>query len=66
MRTVLRPYGRFGAGTFTHHPVGLVVAVGVVLMAIFGIPDALPFFIGSLALAGMIGFFLWLYNRNRH
>lgn len=52
-------------GLITGHPVGLVVAGGVILMAIFGIPGALPFFAGALALGGVIGFFLWLYNRNR-
>jgi hypothetical protein len=61
----VRPYGRFGVGTLTSHPVGLVVVVGVVLMAIFGIPGALPFFAGAIALGGVIGLFLWLYNRNR-
>lgn len=57
--------GPSGVGLITGHPVGLVVAVGVILMAIFGIPGALPFFAGALALGGVIGFFLWLYNRNR-
>ena len=61
----VRPSGPSGAGLITDHPVGLVLAIGVILIAILGIPGALPFFAGAILLGGVIGLSLWLYNRNR-
>jgi hypothetical protein len=61
----VRLFGPSGAGLITGHPVGIVVVVGVILMAIFGIPGAFAFFAGAIALGGVIGLVLWLYNCNR-
>jgi hypothetical protein len=61
----VRPFGPSGVGLITGHPVGIVIVIGVILMAIFGIPGAFPFFAGAVALGGVIGLVLWLYNRNR-
>jgi hypothetical protein len=35
--TEVVPFGRYGAGLFTGHPVGLVVVIGLLLMGLFGI-----------------------------
>jgi hypothetical protein len=64
-RTAVVPFGRYGAGLLTGHPVGLVVAAGVVLITLVAIPPARWFFAGSLALGAVIGFFLWLHNRTK-
>ena len=61
----VRPYGPAGVGIMTAHPVGLVISVGVILIAVFALPEAAVFFIGSLAVGAVFGFFLWLRHRNR-
>jgi hypothetical protein len=61
----VRPYGRHGVGTLTGHPVGLVVVLGVIIMAMMKLPPARPFFAGAVLIGGLFGFFLWLRNRNR-
>ncbi len=57
------PFGRYGAGLLTAHPVGLVVVFGLLLMGLAGLPEARCFFAGALVLGGIFGFFLWLRHR---
>jgi hypothetical protein len=57
------PFGRYGAGLLTSHPVGLVVVFGVLAMGLIGIPEARWFFAGAIALGRVFGFFLWLLHR---
>lgn len=57
------PYGRYGAGLFTGHPIGLVIVVCLLLIGIVGIPEARLFFVGSLVLGSLLGFVLWLRHR---
>jgi hypothetical protein len=38
----VRPYGRHGVGTLTAHPVGLVVVLGVIIMAMMKLPPRAP------------------------
>ena len=61
--STVRPYGPFGVGILTAHPVGLLVIAAVILIAVTGIPAARAFFVGSVALVAIFGFFLWLYHR---
>jgi hypothetical protein len=61
----VRPFGPSGVGLITGHPVGLVVALGIVLLTIIALPPARIFFLGAILFGGIIGFFLWLYNRKR-
>jgi hypothetical protein len=59
----VRPYGRYGGGLFTEHPVGLLIAGSVVLMALWRLAEARWFFAGSLVLGAMFGIFLRLRHR---
>ena len=60
---VVLPFGRYGGGHFTGHPIGLVIVVGLLLMGLVGLPEARWFFSGSLALGCVFGFLLWLRHR---
>jgi len=57
------PFGRYGGGRLTGHPVGLVIVLGLVLMGLIGIPEARLFFAGSLVLGSVFGLLLWLRHR---
>ena len=57
------PFGRGGAGLYTGHPVGLVVVIGLLIMGLFGLPEARWFFAGAVLLGGIWGYFLWLRHR---
>lgn len=53
------PFGRFGAGLWTGHPIGLFIAAGFVLIGLIGIPEWRWFFGASVVLGGVFGYFLW-------
>ncbi len=57
------PFGRYGGGEWTGHPIGLFIVLGFLLMGLVGIPEARLFFAGSLVLGGLCGLLLWLYHR---
>jgi hypothetical protein len=57
------PFGQYGAGLLTAHPVGLVVVLGLLLMGLVGLPEVRWFFAGALLLGGICGLFLWLRHR---
>jgi hypothetical protein len=59
----LMPFGQYGAGLFTGHPVGLVIVLGILFTGLVGIPEARSFFAASAALGTVLGFFLWLRHR---
>lgn len=59
----VRPYGPAGVGLITGHPVGLVVAVGIVILTLIALPPARIFFLGSLLAGGIVGLILWLSHR---
>lgn len=61
--TEVVPFGRYGVGVLTGHPVGLVIVFGVLLMGFVGIPEARWFFAGAIAVGGICGFVLWLRHR---
>ena len=62
--TEVLPFGRYGGGFLTGHPIGLVIVIGLLLIGLVGIPEARWFFGGSLVLGGVVGLRLWL--RHRH
>jgi hypothetical protein len=61
--TEVIPFGRYGAGLITAHPVGLVVALGMLFMSLAGLPPTRLFFATSFPLGGVWGLFLWLRHR---
>jgi hypothetical protein len=59
------PFGRYGAGQWTSHPIGLVIAVGFLLMGLVGLPEFRLFFVASLAFGGAFGLILWWLHRQK-
>lgn len=57
------PFGRNGAGLFTNHPVGLFIALGLLVMGLAVMSEARWFFAGVLVLGALGGFFLWRRHR---
>lgn len=53
------PFGRFGAGLWTGHPIGLFIVAGLVLIGLIGIPEWRWFFGASLVFGGLYGYLLW-------
>ena len=61
--TEVMPFGRYGAGLWTGHPIGLVIVVGLLLMGFVGLPEARLFLALTVPLGCVCGFFLWLRHR---
>jgi hypothetical protein len=61
--TEVVPFGRYGGGLLTGHPIGLVIVIGLVVMGLIGLPEWRLFFLGSLVLGGLFGLLLWLRHR---
>jgi len=57
------PFGRYGAGLWTGNPIGIVIALGLFVMVLAGIPEARPFFGAAAIVGAFCGFFLWLRHR---
>jgi len=57
------PFGRYGVGLLTGHPVGLVVVLGLLLMGLVGLPESRWFLAGALLLGSIFGLFLWVRHR---
>ena len=53
------PFGKYGAGTWTGHPIGALIVIGVVLLGLMGVPEARYLLAGALPLGGLLGFALW-------
>jgi hypothetical protein len=61
--TQVVPFGRYGAGLWTGHPIGLVIVFCVLLMGFVGLPEARWFLAGTVPLGCLCGLFLWLRHR---
>ncbi len=59
------PYGKFGAGVWTGHPIELVVVLGIIIVELIGIPAWRCFFGATLLVGGLVGYFLWRRNQPR-
>jgi hypothetical protein len=57
------PFGRYGAGTWTAHPIGLLIVASIVLIGFVGVPEARWFLAGAIPLGCLFGLFLWLRHR---
>jgi hypothetical protein len=58
------PFGPYGGGQFTSHPIGLVIVLGFIAMALVGVPEARGFLALSLVLGVVFGFLLWLHHQS--
>ena len=59
------PFGRYGAGVWTGHPIEVVIVVGILLIGLIGIPEWRLFF-GATVLGGSAtGYLLWRRNQLR-
>ena len=59
----LVPFGPYGAGQWTAHPIGLVIVIGLVLMALVSRTPLSDLMFFSLLGGAVVGLFLWLYHR---
>lgn len=59
------PFGRFGAGVWTGHPIGLFIVAGMLLIGLIGIPEWRWFFGSTVIFGGLFGYFLWRRNQLR-
>jgi hypothetical protein len=50
------PYGRFGAGVWTGHPMGLAIVLGMLFLEAIAIPW---FLAAQVVLGAVVAFFLW-------
>lgn len=57
------PFGKFGAGVWTGHPIGLVIVLGILLLGLIGIPAWRLFFAATVVIGSLVGFFLWRYHQ---
>lgn len=57
------PYGKFGAGVWTGHPIEFVVVIGILIVGLIGIPAWRWFFGATLVIGGLVGYFLWPRDR---
>jgi hypothetical protein len=58
------PFGRYGGGHLTGHPIGLVIVLGVLLMGLIGLPPLRLFLLIALPLGGLFGLLLSLLHRS--
>jgi hypothetical protein len=56
-------FGRYGVGTITGHPAGLLVVAAVLFLTLESIPESRWFVAAALVAGGTVGFFLWLRHR---
>jgi len=53
------PFGKYGAGRWTGHPIGFVIVLGIILIALIGVPESRYFLAASIPLGALFGFILW-------
>lgn len=58
------PFGYYGAGFWTGHPIGLLIVIGVLFIGFVALPEARLFFALAIPAGGIFGFFLWLLHRD--
>ena len=57
------PFGRFGAGLWTGHPIELLVVAGILLIGLIGIPEWRWFFGAAVLAGGAVGYVLGRRNQ---
>jgi hypothetical protein len=53
------PFGKYGAGRWTGHPVGAFIVGGIVLIALVGVPESRYLLAAALPLGALLGYGLW-------
>ena len=53
------PFGKYGAGGWTGHPIGALIVAGIVLVGLIGVPESRYLLAGALPLGGLLGYALW-------
>ena len=56
--TEVVPYGQFGAGLWTGHPIGFVIVLGMLIVGLIGIPMWRWFFGATVLLGLPVAYFL--------
>ncbi len=59
----LVPFGPYGGGQWTGHPIGLVIVLGILAMGMVGIPETRWLLLSAAAGGAILAFFLWLRHR---
>jgi len=59
----LVPFGPYGAGQWTAHPIGLFMVIGLVLMGLVSRTPVSDLMFLSLLGGVVVGMFLWLFHR---
>ncbi len=59
----LVPFGPYGGGQWTAHPIGLVIVIGFLLMGLVSHTPVSLLLLASLLGGAIVGFFLWLHHR---
>jgi len=59
----LVPFGPYGAGQWTAHPIGLVIVIGMLLMGLVSRTPVSFLLLASLLGGAIFGFLLWLRHR---
>ena len=57
------PFGRYGAGVWTGHPIELLVVIGMLLIGLIGIPEWRWFFGATVLVGSFTGYLLWRRNQ---
>ena len=53
------PYGRFGGGVWTGHPIGFIVVLGILIIGLVGIPLWRWFFGATVLLGSLVAYVMW-------
>lgn len=61
--TKVVPFGNYGAGLWTGHPIGLAIVIGLLFMGFVGLPEARWFLTLAVPAGAICGFFMWLRHR---
>jgi len=57
------PFGPYGAGQWTAHPIGLFIALGFIAMGLVAMPETRLLILASAAGGAILGLLLWLHHR---
>ena len=55
----LVPQGKYGAGLWTGHPAGLIVVIGILIVALIGIPEWRYFFAFTVLVGSAVAYSLY-------